>query len=108
MDDRLEFHEILCDIINMTEPDGDRHTYFRPPASMKMKYPAIRYNRKVIENRHANNGVYIQNNAYEVIVIDTNPDSIYVKKVSMLPHCRHERHYVSDNLNHDVFTIYHK
>lgn len=106
MASRLELHEILCEIINITAPDGDRHTYFQPPESLKLKYPAIVYSRKSIDNVHAGNTVYKQDTAYDVIVIDKNPDSVYVEKVSKLPKCRFDRHYKSDNLNHDVFTLY--
>lgn len=107
MGDRLELHEVLCSILNMQEADGDRHVYFQPPASVKMKYPAIKYSRKNIENRHANNKVYSQMPCYEVIVIDKNPDSKYVELVSQLSLCRFIRHYEADNLNHDVYEIYH-
>lgn len=100
MSTRLELHEILCDIL------GTRNAYFQPPESVKMKYPAIVYSRDDIENEHANNGVYMQSTAYQVIVIDEDPDSEIVKKVSMLPKCTYDRHYKSDNLNHDAFTIY--
>ena len=48
----------------------------------------------------------MQSFAYEITVIDENPDSEIVKRISMLPKCRFNRHYVSDNLNHDTFTIY--
>ncbi len=48
----------------------------------------------------------MQTTAYQVIVIDKNPDSDYVKKVSLLPMCSFDRHYVADNLNHDAFTLY--
>jgi hypothetical protein len=106
MDKRLELHEILCELVNITEPNGDRHTYFDPPASVKMKYPAIRYARKRIENTYANNSVYGQKNSYELTVIYDNPDSDLVRKVSLLPMCTHDRHYKADNLNHDTFTIY--
>lgn len=85
---------------------GSRNVYYQPPASVTMKYPAIVYSRKDIDNRFANNSVYAQYLAYEVTVIDRNPDSEYVKKVSMLPTCNFDRHFVSDNLNHDVFTLY--
>lgn len=71
-----------------------------------MRYPAIVYSRDDIENRHANNGVYSQTTAYSVIVIDEDPESEYVEKVSKLPMCAFDRHYVADNLNHDVFTLY--
>lgn len=85
---------------------GSKNVYFQPPASLVMKYPAIVYSRSDIENFHADNGVYAQTVAYQVTVIDKNPDSEYVKKISMLPLCIYDRHYTSDNLNHDVFTIY--
>lgn len=103
---RLELHETLCEIVNITEPNGDRHVYFQPPESVKMKYPAIVYSRTNIQNRHANNNVYKQDDAYTVIVIDSDPESEIPRKVSKLPKCRFDRHYVSDNLNHDSFTIY--
>lgn len=85
---------------------GTRNVYYSPPASLKMQYPAIVYSRSDIDNAHANNSVYKQECAYEITVIDRNPDSEIVKKVSRLPRCRFNRHYPSDNLNHDVFTIY--
>ncbi len=82
------------------------HVYFQPPASVNMVYPAIRYQRERIDNVSANNGVYLQNVAYQVTVIDEDPDSEIVKNVSKLPKCRFNRHYTADNLNHDVFLIY--
>lgn len=100
MDNRLKLHAIFEEILN------SRNVYFQPPETIKMKYPAIVYKRDNIDNRHADDTVYMQKDAYEVIVIDPNPDSIYVRKVSTLPMCRYERYYTSDNLNHDVFTIY--
>ena len=85
---------------------GTKNVYYSPPASLKMQYPAIVYSRSDIDNAHANNSVYKQEYAYEITVIDRNPDSEIVEKVSRLPRCRFNRHYPSDNLNHDVFTIY--
>lgn len=106
MDKRLELHELLCDIVNITEPDGDRHVYFQPPESFKIKYPAIVYYKSDIQNTFANNLVYGQSYFYEITVIDEDPDSELVKLVSALPRCRFNRHYAADNLNHDIFTIY--
>ena len=71
-----------------------------------MKYPAIVYSRKDIENDFANNSVYAQRHLYQVTVIDGNPDSEIVEKVSRLPTCKYDRNFKSDNLNHDVFTLY--
>lgn len=106
MDKRLEFHEILCELVNITEPNGDRHTYFDPPNSVLMRYPAIRYSRKPNGGVYANNSIYKHLTAYSVVVIDEDPESELLKKVRALPYCHHDTHYISDNLHHDVFTIY--
>lgn len=100
MNRREELHEILCEAL------GSRNVYFQPPESIKMQYPAIVYSRDDIDNNFANNSVYMQSLAYSVIVIDSDPDSEVVDKVSKLPRCQYDRHYKSDNLNHDMFTIY--
>ena len=106
MNKRLELHEILCGIINITEPNGDRHVYFDPPMTLQMKYPAIRYTRKKIDKVYANNSTYRLLTPYEVIMIDNNPDNDYVNKILQLPYCSHDRHYTANNLHHDVFTLY--
>jgi hypothetical protein len=85
---------------------GSRNVYFQPPASVKMQYPAIRFRLNDIEKDHADDGVYRGLKSYELILIDPNPDSIYVDKIIQLPYCRFDRHYPADNLNHYVFTLY--
>lgn len=100
MGSRLELHEVLCETL------GSRNVYFQPPASVCMQYPAIVYSRNRIDNDFADNTVYKQKYSYEVTVIDKNPDSEIPKRASLLPMCRFDRHYVVDNLNHDIFTIY--
>lgn len=100
MGSRLELHKALCEAL------GSKNVYYQPPETIKMSYPAIVYSRSNIQNSHANNLYYTQNFAYQLIVIDEDPDSEIVERVSQLPMCRFDRHYVSDNLNHDTFTIY--
>lgn len=100
MADRLTLHALLKDILS-----SDR-VYFQPPPSVLMKYPAIRYAIKTIDNTFADNSVYKQDDAYEITVIDANPDSEYFRKVSHLPKCRFDRFYTADNLNHWTFTKY--
>lgn len=100
MDNREELQTLLEEVL------GSRNVYFQPPSNIHMNYPAIVYSRNRIANDHANDDVYRQSLSYELTVIDANPDSEIVMKVSQLPLCRHDRHYKSDNLNHDVFTIY--
>ena len=49
---RLDLHEILVDAL------GSGNVYFQPPASLKMVYPCIRYNRATADAKFANNGLY--------------------------------------------------
>ena len=100
MGGRLKLQTLLEELL------GSRNVYYQPPLSVSMKYPAIVYSRYDIRNEFANNSVYAQYPAYQVTVIDKNPDSECVKKVSKLPMCSFDRHYTADNLNHDVFTLY--
>lgn len=100
MANRLDLHETFCAIL------GTRNAYFQPPASVQMKYPAIRYSLRNIDNTFANNNSYLRTPSYEVILIDKNPDSGFVEKILQLPYCSFDRHYAKDNLNHFVFTIY--
>lgn len=85
---------------------GSPNVYYNPPASVLIEYDAIVYSRKNIGNKFANNSVYKQENAYKLTVIYEDPDSELPKKISQLPKCRHETCFKSDNLNHDVFTLY--
>lgn len=100
MANRLDLQAMLEELL------GSRNVYFQPPSSVKMKYPAIVYSRKNIENVSADDAAYLQKSSYELIVIDPNPECEHVEKVSKLPYCRFDRHYTKDNLNHDAFTIY--
>nr|DAQ20071.1 MAG TPA: tail completion protein [Caudoviricetes sp.] len=102
MDSSLTLQTMLEELL------GSRNVYFQPPESLKLNYPAIVYSRSTIRNTHADNNVYKQDNLYELIVIDEDPDSEIVAKMSQLSLCRHTRHYKSDNLNHDVFNLYWK
>ncbi len=99
MGDRLDLQAMLEELL------GSRNVYFQPPASVKMQYPAIVYSRNKIRNDHADDSVYRQLLEYEVTVIDFDPDSEIVMKVSRLPRCSFERHYTADKLNHDVFLL---
>lgn len=97
---RLDFQMVL------EETAGNENVYFQPPPNIKMRYPAIVYEREDIQNTFADNLVYLQNTSYKVTVIDKDPDSEIVKRVSKLPTARFVQHYTSDNLNHDVFIIF--
>ena len=100
MNDRLELHELLCQIL------GSRNVYFQPPESVKMKYPAIVYSRNRIENVSADNIIYKQDVSYSITVIDRDPDSEITERMSKIPRIMYDRSYIADNLNHDIFTLF--
>lgn len=85
---------------------NSENVYYRAPAGVKMKYPAIKYDRSAFDTNYANNKAYKQKTAYTLTVIDKNPDNPVIFKLSEMPLCRFDRHYIADGLNHDVFTLY--
>lgn len=85
---------------------GSCFVYFRPPASVRMSYPAIRYDIKDMSGLRADDTLYARFNSYEVTLIDPDIDSKFVDKILSLPHCRFDRWYPKGGLNHFVFTLY--
>ena len=101
--DRLKLHQMLCEIIGSTSP---KKCAFEPPPSINLEYPCIVYERANARIFHADNAPYLIRDRYTVTVIDEDPDSEYVEKLEKLPLTSYDRHFYSDGLNHDVFTIY--
>ena len=100
MADRLELHSLLQELL------GSSNVYYQPPESIKMEYDAIRYSKKDIMSIHADDSKYVMRDCYELIPIARLPDHPVIKRLLALPYCSYDRHYVADNLNHDVLTIY--
>lgn len=82
------------------------NVYFQPPENLELAYPCIIYEPEQIVALYANNLPYTNHTRYSVTVIDRDPESSITRQVVGLPMCRHDRHFVNDNLHHDVFTIY--
>lgn len=85
---------------------GSRNVYYQVPESDKMEYPAIVYSKEDIKTTHANDAVYSKKNRYSLIVISKKPDDPVIDKLLEIPYCSYDRSYKSDNLNHDVLTLY--
>lgn len=100
MASRLELQSKLEELL------GCKHVYYQPPEGLKMEYPAIVYSLNDVEQQHANNGVYSRNREYLITVIDRLPNNPVIDKLLDLPYCSYDRPYKSDNLNHDVLTLY--
>lgn len=92
----------LQDILEAICPN----VYFQPPANVQMTYPAIVYERSRADTKHADNRPYTVTKQYDLQLISRNPDEGIFEALAALPMCAHERFFVVDNLNHDVFSIY--
>lgn len=97
---RLQLHKELENIL------GNKNVYFQPPENIKLKYPCIIYERDRGYASHADDSVYIIRIRYQITVIDKDPDSEIFMKVAKMRGASYDTHFNSDNLSHDVITLY--
>lgn len=99
----------------MGRPRSNLHTklktitenvYFQPPPNVQMEYPCIVYQRSTVRTDFADNSPYSRTKRYQVTVIDPDPDSDIPDQVGSLQLCTYDRFFVSDKLNHDVFSLF--
>lgn len=80
--------------------------YFQPPSNVQMEYPCIVYNLDNYNTKYASNQLYNYKKRYSVTVIDRNPDSNTPDKILTIPLCSFNRAFITDGLNHTVFTLF--
>lgn len=107
MGQRVKLQQILEEIL------GSKNVYYsgskgcnQSPENVRMNYPAIRYSKEGIDSKFANNSKYINTKRYQITLIDRRPDNSAIDKILNLPLSSYDRHFISDNLHHDVITIY--
>lgn len=98
--DRLSLHNKLIAIL------GSTNVYFQPPTSITLKYPCIVYKLDGVEGVHADDRRYLNTKRYLVTVVDRNPDTLIPDKLLESQYCEFEDHFVVDNLNHYVCSLY--
>lgn len=99
---RTKLHERLCQFL------GSGNVYFQPPKTVQMKYPCIVYALSDIQTKRANDAVYAMDKRYDVILITKDPDNDLIDKMAVVfPLCEFNRSFISDNLYHYVYTLYH-
>lgn len=116
--DRLGLQNILEEIFRIFhEADGQQHVYYQPDSNIKLHYPCVVYVRDGEVPYIADNKRYCTNWSYRLTIIDPDPISSCINSegtktiidaISELPKCSYIRHFVNENLNHDVFKIYYK
>lgn len=99
-DNRSSLSQMLHNI------EGVKGIYYQPPNGTEMKYPCIVYERDDIRNVYADDNVYLQHHMWKLTVIDKDPDSEIVQQVSLIRGIKFDRHFASDGLNHDIFTLF--
>ena len=97
---RLTLQSLLEELL------GSNNVYYQPPENLKMEYPAIRYSLSDKTDFYANNKKYISRDVYDLVVISKKPDNPVIQKILELDYTEFERHYVVDNLNHDIIRIF--
>ena len=100
MDRRLKLQTILEEIPKV------KKVYFQPPENIQLVYPCIIYVKVQGWNQHADNNKYANRMRYTLTVIDRDPASTISLDVEALPYCSFTSHFITDNLNHDVFSLY--
>lgn len=99
-DNRLKLQTLLETLL------GSREVYYQSPGNHNMSYPAIKYKKDTPRKFNADDRMYVNRNAYEIIVIDRLPNNPVIEKLIQLPMCTWIRWYAADGLNHDVLRIY--
>lgn len=82
------------------------NVYFQPPTNVQMVYPCIVYQRDRAYTEYADNEPCWIVKQYQMTMISRDPDEATWNAIAALSMCTHERFFVADNLNHDVFNIY--
>lgn len=95
---RLELHSVFLTMV--------ANVYFQPPANVQMLYPCIVYMRDAVDTKFADDGAYLVTMRYQVTIIDRDPDSVLVDKVAQLPLSNYVQHFVTENLHHDLFSLF--
>lgn len=107
MDRRLDLQHKLEDVYtDATKKSSRDKVYYQPPASIRLTYPCLIYKMINLPVETANNYPYKVEHAYELTVIDSDPNSALREAIVRLQKCRFVRSYESDNLHHYVFYIF--
>lgn len=99
---RLNLQSFLENVL----PDPGLRTYFQKPGSSGLEYPCAVYNRDRSHVKFADNIKFFLKKRWTVTVMDRNPDSDIPDLMEALPWCELDRTFVTDGVNHWVFTLF--
>lgn len=89
---------------------GTDNVYYQPPSSVKIKYPCIIYEERPNDERYADDSVYLAHDNWDVTIVRNYVDREKTAEIvenfkSHFKYRRHNQHFISDNLIHDVFQL---
>lgn len=86
---------------------GNSNVYYQPPENVRIKYDCIIYNLSGVNVEHADNLHYQKMRRYDLLHVHRDPDVDFIGVIdSYFKYASFDRRYISDNLYHDVYTIY--
>lgn len=85
--------------------DHDR-VYFQPPENLKLGYPAIVFHLTKIKVDHADDVPYKGAREYMITLISRDPEPDALEEILKIPYTTLDSTYISDGMNHFVFTSY--
>lgn len=85
---------------------GHRRVYFQAPEATRLQPPYVVYDRESVDSDHADDIRYRSKIRYNVQLISNKADDPAWEQLHNLPYSSFDRHYISEQLHHDIFTIY--
>ena len=80
--------------------------YFQPPENLKIGYPAVVFHLSKIKLDHADDAPYKGAREYSVTLITKEPEPEVLDEILKIPYTTLDTTYISDGMNHFVFTTY--
>lgn len=80
--------------------------YFQPPENLNIGYPAVVFHLSKIEIDRASDVPYKGAKEYSVTLITKDPEPDVIDEILKIPYSSLDTTYISDGMNHFVFTIY--
>lgn len=80
--------------------------YFQPPENLKIGYPAVVFHLSKVKLDHADDVPYKGAREYSVTLISKEPEPEVLDEILKIPYTTLDTTYISDGMNHFVFTTY--